>query len=77
MKFDQHGWINDIVVGTVTGALSGAVGALFLPDPPVGITTLAGGVAGLATGLINIPLRWILDRRPVADDPEMNGDRDA
>lgn len=62
MKFDQHDWIKDIIVSGVTGALSGAVGALFLPDPPVGLTVAAGGAAGLVTGLLNIPLRWILKR---------------
>ena len=77
MNFDQHGWINDIVVGTVSGALSGVVGALFLPDPPLAITAAAGGVAGLITGMINIPLRWVLDRRPVVSDREGNGDRDV
>lgn len=77
MKFDQHGWINDIVVTTVTGALSGAVGALFLPDPPFGVTIAAGGMAGLVTGLANLPLRWLLDQRPVVDHPEGTGDHDV
>jgi hypothetical protein len=71
MTFDQRGWINDIVASSVTGGLAGAIGALILPSPPIMITIAAGGIAGLVTGLLNMPLKWLLERRP----PETDGRR--
>ena len=66
MSFDQREWINDIVTGALTGAVSGAVGAMFVPDPPFIDAIAAGGVVGFVTGIMVLPIKWLLNHRPAA-----------
>jgi hypothetical protein len=63
MQLNVREWINDIIVGSLTGLLAGAVGALFILDPPFVIATIAGSVIGLIIGLLSQPLRWLLNTR--------------
>lgn len=67
MKFDQRQWVNDIVTGAVTGVAAGAVGALLVPEPPLMYAMFAGGVVGLVTGVIKLPLEVFLNFRPQPD----------
>ncbi|HEV7768182.1 MAG TPA: hypothetical protein VGQ76_24480 [Thermoanaerobaculia bacterium] len=64
MKFNPREWVTEIVTSTVTGFLAGAVGSLFVSDPPMLTATLAGGFGGLVVGLVSHPFRVLLDRRP-------------
>ena len=64
MNFDQREWVNDIVTGAITGVAAGSIGALFIPDPSWMTAMVAGGVAGLITGILVLPLKWLLNRRP-------------
>lgn len=63
MRWDQREWISDIVTGALTGVIAGAVAAVFLPEPPVADALLAGGCVGMITGLLTLPMRWLLGRR--------------
>jgi hypothetical protein len=63
MRLNVREWINDILAGMLTGLIAGAVGALFIPDPPIVMAMMAGGGAGLMTGLLSQPVRWLLDMR--------------
>jgi len=64
MGFDQREWVNDIVTGAIAGALTGLVGALFVPEPSFIDAMSAGGVLGLVPGILVLPLKWLLNRRP-------------
>lgn len=61
-SFDWREWVKDAVTGTVCGIGAGAVGAVILPDPPLLDAMLAGGAGGLAIGLLEYPIRWLIDR---------------
>lgn len=63
MDFNQREWVNDIAVGTLSGLLTGAMGALFVADPPFGMAVSAGGILGFVAGICNMPVRWLLERR--------------
>jgi hypothetical protein len=71
VTFNQREWVNDIAAGAVAGAMSGAAGAMFVPDPPFAIAVAAGAICGLVVGLVTLPIRWLLDLRPPA-----NGEKD-
>lgn len=64
MTFDKRQWVSEMIAGSVTSAIAGMIAAIFAPDPPFAIAAAAGGAAGLAIGLFNLPLKWLLDRRP-------------
>jgi hypothetical protein len=70
MKFDQREWVTEIVTSTVASAVAGAVGALFVPDQPVVLAAAAAGIVGMVVGMINMPLKWLLERRATADHDE-------
>jgi gas vesicle protein len=63
MRLDQREWIGDIVTGGITGVIAGAVAAVFLPEPPIVNAIFAGGCVGVITGLLTLPMRWLLGRR--------------
>jgi hypothetical protein len=65
-RFDQHEWVNDIVTGAVTGVVSGAIGAMLVPDPGFSDAMVFGGIIALVVGMMNQPLRWLLNQRPTA-----------
>lgn len=77
MSFDQREWVNEIVTGTITGLVSGAAAATFVPAPPFLDLMASGGLTGLVTGLCVQPVRWLLNRRPGATDPSISAPRDA
>lgn len=64
MTFDRREWVSDMIAASITGAIAGMIGAIFVPDPPFAIAVAAGGIAGFATGLVNLPLKRLLDWRP-------------
>lgn len=70
MKFDHSEWVNDIVTMTLTGIAGGAVGGIFVPDPAILDLMLAGGAIGLVSGLLTLPIKWILNRRPGAKEED-------
>jgi hypothetical protein len=67
-RFDERGWVDDIIQGAITGFAVGAVGVLFVPDPPSLQLMIGGSFGGLVTGMLNLPIRWLLNRRPPALD---------
>ena len=64
MKFDRREWVNDIATGTLAGLAAGAFGAAMLPDTPMKVAMIAGGAAGFMRGLLTMPIKWMLNRRP-------------
>lgn len=64
MRFDEREWVNDIVAGAVTGMIGGAVLATLVPEPPLREAIVSGGVVGFVTGILMLPLKWLIDRRP-------------
>lgn len=66
MSFDEREWVNDLVTGAITGVVAGLVAALYVPDPPYLDLMAGGGFAGLVTGMISLPIKWLLNRRPGA-----------
>lgn len=62
--------MNDIATGTLTGLAAGAFGAVMLPDAPIWVAMIAGGAAGFARGLLTVPLKFLLNRRPPPDAGE-------
>jgi hypothetical protein len=64
MPFDKRQWISEMIGGSITGGIAGMIGAIFVPDSPFAIAVAAGGAAGLATGLVSLPLKALLDWRP-------------
>lgn len=64
MPFDKRQWISEMIGGLITGGIAGMIGAIFVPDSPFAIAVAAGGAAGLATGLVSLPLKALLDWRP-------------
>jgi hypothetical protein len=71
MRFDRHEWVKDMVTRTIAGMASGAAGAMFVPDPPFLSAMAAGGVVALVTGILALPIRWLLSRGPgSASQPE-------
>jgi len=64
MTFDKRQWISEMIAGSITSAIAGMIAAIFAPDPPFAVAAAAGGVAGLAIGLLNLPLKWLLDWHP-------------
>ncbi len=72
-EFDQREWVNDIVTGAIAGVASGAVGALLVPDPPFIDLMVGGGIVGLVSQMVVLPVRWLLNRRPdVPDETQLN-----
>jgi hypothetical protein len=67
MGFDQREWVNEIVTGTLTGLVVGVVGVLFVPEAPLGPVLTTGGLGGLVTGVLNQPVRSLLNLRPKAN----------
>ena len=70
MKFNQREWVTDIATKAITGAFTGAIGAMFVPNPPYAMAILCGGLLGLLLGLVELPVKWVLERRPGEDDHE-------
>jgi hypothetical protein len=64
MTFDKRQWISEMIAGSITSGIAGVIAAIFVPDPPYAVAAAAGGVAGLTIGLLNLPLRWLLDWHP-------------
>ncbi|HEX7681004.1 MAG TPA: hypothetical protein VF713_22900 [Thermoanaerobaculia bacterium] len=64
MPFDKRQWISEMIGGSITGGIAGMIGAIFVPDSPFAIAVAAGGAAGLATGLVSLPVKALLDWRP-------------
>jgi len=64
MSFDPREWVRDIITGAIAGALTGLVGAMFVPAPSFVDAMIAGGVLGLVPGIVVLPLKWLLNRRP-------------
>ncbi|HEV7486732.1 MAG TPA: hypothetical protein VGQ65_13735 [Thermoanaerobaculia bacterium] len=64
MSFDPREWMHDIITGAIAGALTGLVGALFVPAPSFVDGMIAGGVLGVVPGIVVMPLKWLLNRRP-------------
>jgi hypothetical protein len=62
MKFDSAAWLSEFVTAALTGAMGGFVGALFVPNPPLLAATLGGAVTGAVVGLVNMPLKVLMDR---------------
>jgi len=63
-KFDSGEWVSEIATGTLTGLAAGAFGAAMLPDAPIEAGMIAGGATGFTRGLLNMPIKWFLNRRP-------------
>jgi ammonia channel protein AmtB len=74
MSFDQREWVNEIATGIITGLVSGAAAATFVPSPPFLDSMFLGGVVGMVTGVCVQPVRWLLNRRPGAADPSTSGE---
>lgn len=64
MLFDQREWVNDMVTGAITGMAGGVLAAMIVPASPVGDATAMGGIFGFITGMLHLPIRWLLNRRP-------------
>jgi xanthosine utilization system XapX-like protein len=64
MVFNSREWVNEIVMSTFTSAVGGAVAALVPPDAPLAPAIAAAGLSGLIVGLVNLPVKWLLERRP-------------
>lgn len=64
MSFDQREWVNDIATGAIAGALTAAVGAMLVPQTSFLEAVAAGGILGLVPGIVVLPLKWLLNRRP-------------
>jgi hypothetical protein len=76
MEFNQRDWVSEIVTTTVTSAIAGVVGLLFASDYMNGLIVVGAAVAGLVVGLVNLPLKWLLDRRPSANSSEWMSEKD-
>jgi xanthosine utilization system XapX-like protein len=61
MAFDQREWVNEIALGVTVGLATGSVTALIALDAPAGITISIGGVLGLVPGVLNQPLKSLLN----------------
>jgi hypothetical protein len=70
MKFNQRQWINEIASGTIAGLLGAVIVVTIAPDVPHDLAVATGGIVGFATSVVNLPLKWLLDRRPGAKDRE-------
>ncbi|HEY0371922.1 MAG TPA: hypothetical protein VGD79_07965 [Thermoanaerobaculia bacterium] len=62
--------MNDIAAGTLAGLAAGAFGAVMLPDAPIKECMIAGGATGFARGLLVVPFKWLLNRRPPPNQGE-------
>jgi len=61
IRWERWEWIDDIIVGTIAGALLGLVGHYVLPgSPPLLISTIGGSILGFLEGVLEKPLRWML-----------------
>lgn len=70
MTFGKRQWISEMIAGSITSGIAGMLAALFVPDQPLAVAAAAGGAAGLAIGLLNLPLKWLLDWRPRKQPPK-------
>ncbi|HYC60695.1 MAG TPA: hypothetical protein VEK79_14110 [Thermoanaerobaculia bacterium] len=68
--------MNDIVTGTIAGMVAGAVGAMFVPNPPFLDLILGGGIAGLVSQMLILPVKWLLNSRPDASDETQSNGKD-
>jgi xanthine/uracil/vitamin C permease (AzgA family) len=64
MSFDQREWVNDIVTGAITGLVGGALSVMYVPDPSLVNSIGLGGMIGFVTGMLVLPLKWLLNCRP-------------
>jgi hypothetical protein len=64
MSFDQREWVNDMATGAITGLVGGALSALYVPDPSFVNSIGLGGTIGFVYGMLELPIKWILNRRP-------------
>ncbi|MBV9496232.1 MAG: hypothetical protein JOZ54_18430 [Acidobacteria bacterium] len=66
-KFRTREWVNDIAAGTLACLISGGIGAYVIADPFIGQTITTAGLVGFIAGLVNEPIRHILNLRPDSD----------
>jgi hypothetical protein len=70
MKFPQREWVTEIATATITAAAAAVAASLF-SEVPINAMLLAGiALGGFARGLLNIPLRWLLEKRPKPPDAD-------
>jgi hypothetical protein len=69
MSFDQREWVNDMATGAITGLVGGALTALYVPDPSFANSIGLGGTIGFVYGMLELPIKWILNRRPGPPSP--------
>ena len=62
MKFDWKDWLREVIVGTAAGTLAALVAALAMPNAPVVISMLAGGLNGLIFALLSRPAEHLTTR---------------
>jgi hypothetical protein len=74
MSFDQREWVNDIATSTITGLVGGALTVLYVPDPSFIHSVSLGGTIGFVYGLLELPLKWLLNRRPAPPSPSKQED---
>lgn len=73
MKFNQRAWVTDIAVSTIATLLASLVIVWLVPEAPSGWTILTGGCTGFVRGLVSLPLKWLIERRPPADEDDEGG----
>lgn len=73
MAFDQREWVNDMVTGTITGMAGGVLLAMIVPASPMGDATVVGGILGCVTGMLQLPIKWLLNRRPSNGEDDDEG----
>jgi hypothetical protein len=69
MRFDQREWISEMATGTIVGGLTGAIGAVLVPDPPYVSAISVAAILGFVAGAVNLPIKWLLDLRPQPKSP--------
>jgi len=68
MKFPQREWVTEIATATVTPTVAALAGALFIPVPVDRMHLVAAAFSGFVVGLLTIPLKWLLEKRPKPPD---------
>jgi len=74
-KFKERQWVDDIVLGAVTGMLGGAISSMSIYGPPAGDAVTFGGLIGLVTGVMYQPIKYGLDRLRGPGSTEENHDQ--
>ncbi len=64
MRFDQREWVTDMATSTITGLVGGALSTLYVPNPAVLNAISLGGTIGFVYGVLELPVKWLLNRRP-------------